>query len=125
MGTSQRRSRRAYRPQPGHTSRTRYRSYARRSRRCELVVNSAFEVIDKRFRDYVHALAHVEQLCTGMRWAEGPVYFGDTAQLIWSDIPNDRMMRWVEGGSVSVFRELRRDFEADIRKYGGDNEEED
>ena len=40
-----------------------------------------------------------------MRWAEGPVWFGDGRYLLWSDIPNDRIMKWEEEtGAVSVFR---------------------
>jgi gluconolactonase len=47
----------------------------------------------------------VERLATGMRWAEGPVYFRDGGYLVWSDIPNNRLMRWTEEtGAVSVFR---------------------
>ena len=47
-----------------------------------------------------------ERLATGMRWCEGPVYFGDARCLIWSDIPNNRLMRYDEvSGAVSVYRE--------------------
>ena len=51
-------------------------------------------------------LASVERLATGFRWCEGPVWFGDGRYLLWSDIPNNRMMRWDEvTGGVSPFRE--------------------
>lgn len=64
-----------------------------------------FEIIDyARFRNCVVANARVEQIHTGMRWPEGPVYFMDGDYLLWSDIPNNRIMRWVEGGGVSVYR---------------------
>ncbi|CAM3532461.1 SMP-30/gluconolactonase/LRE family protein [Bordetella sputigena] len=50
-------------------------------------------------------LAAVERIATGSRWAEGPVWFGDGRYLLWSDIPNDRIMRWDEAtGEVGVFR---------------------
>ncbi|OZI23126.1 gluconolactonase [Bordetella genomosp. 9] len=50
-------------------------------------------------------LAAVERIATGSRWAEGPVWFGDGRYLLWSDIPNDRIMRWDEAtGQVGVFR---------------------
>jgi gluconolactonase len=50
-------------------------------------------------------LAKVEKIASGMRWAEGPVWFGDGRFLLWSDIPNNRMMKWEEEtGAVSVFR---------------------
>ena len=49
--------------------------------------------------------AAVERLATGLRWGEGPVWFGDGRYLLWSDIPNNRIMRWdEETGAVSVFR---------------------
>ncbi len=63
------------------------------------------EVIDPRFAKYKLGNAAVERLYTGTRWAEGPVWFGDGRFLLWSDIPNNRIMRWVEEtGAVSVFR---------------------
>ena len=49
--------------------------------------------------------ASVEQLYTGCRWAEGPVWFGDGRFVLWSDIPNNRILKWEEEtGTVSVFR---------------------
>ena len=65
----------------------------------------AVEVLDERFAKYRIGNAVVERLYTGSRWAEGPVWFGDARCLIWSDIPNNRMLRWnEESGEVSVFR---------------------
>ena len=65
----------------------------------------AVEVIDPRFTKYKLGNAAVERLYTGTRWAEGPVWFGDGRFLLWSDIPNNRIMRWVEEtGEVSIFR---------------------
>ncbi|MBV8888601.1 MAG: SMP-30/gluconolactonase/LRE family protein [Alphaproteobacteria bacterium] len=49
--------------------------------------------------------AAVERLYTGCRWSEGPVWFGDGRVVLWSDIPNNRMLRWdEESGAVGVFR---------------------
>ena len=49
--------------------------------------------------------AGIERVCTGFRWCEGPVYFRDGGYLLWSDIPNNRIMRWSEDdGHVSVYR---------------------
>ena len=63
------------------------------------------EILDKRFK-FIPGSAAVERIATGCRWCEGPVYFRDLRCLIWSDIPNNRMMRWnEENGAVSVFRE--------------------
>ena len=68
--------------------------------------DSAVRVLDRRFRPYVLGSAAVERLHTGCRWAEGPVWFGDSRQLLWSDIPNDRILRWDEdSGVVSVYRQ--------------------
>jgi gluconolactonase len=61
--------------------------------------------LDPRFTFNVNTGA-IERLTTGYRWCEGPVYFRDLRCLVWSDIPNNRLMRWNEDdGSVSVFRQ--------------------
>jgi gluconolactonase len=65
----------------------------------------AIVVLDKRFEKYWLFHAAVECLWTGARWAEGPVWFGDGRFLLFSDIPNNRILRWTEEtGEVSVFR---------------------
>jgi gluconolactonase len=62
-------------------------------------------VIDPSFGRYRLGLAKVERIASGCRWNEGPVWFGDGRYLLWSDIPNNRIMRWdEETGNVSVFR---------------------
>ena len=71
-----------------------------------LELTPSFEVIDPRFRRLALPYIHVEKLYTGCRWAEGPAWFAAGRYLVWSDIPNDRMLRWDEtDGSVSVFRQ--------------------
>jgi gluconolactonase len=65
----------------------------------------AIEVVDPRFERLRVQQAIVERLFTGASWTEGPVWFGDGRYLLFSDIPNDRMLRWSEEtGQVSVFR---------------------
>jgi gluconolactonase len=65
----------------------------------------AVEVLDLAFATYRLALAAVERVATGLRWAEGPVWFGDWDSLLFSDVTNDRIMRWDAGtGGLSVFR---------------------
>jgi gluconolactonase len=66
---------------------------------------SLLEVHDPRFRALVCEGAALERLYTGCRWAEGPVYFADTEWLLWSDVVNDRLMRWVPGVGAGVMRE--------------------
>jgi gluconolactonase len=67
--------------------------------------DALYEIHDTRFRALIVTTARLEELHSGCRWAEGPVWFADANQLVWSDIPNQRMLRWVPGGGVSVFRE--------------------
>src|SRR5882757_556683 len=63
------------------------------------------KTFDPRFSSLVVGQAGIERLATGMRFTEGPVWFGDGRYLLWSDIPNDRIMKWEEEtGAVSVFR---------------------
>ena len=65
----------------------------------------AVESLDERFDRYRIFSAAVERLFTGCLWAEGPVWFGDGRYLLWSDIPNQRILKWEEEtGQVSVFR---------------------
>jgi len=65
----------------------------------------AVEIIDSRFTKYKVVNAAVERLYTGARWAEGPVWFADGRYLLFSDIPNNRILRWLEDtGEVSIFR---------------------
>jgi gluconolactonase len=64
-----------------------------------------YEILEARFGRYVRTSARVEKLYEGSRWAEGPAYFAAGRYLVWSDIPNDRMLRWDETtGAVGVFR---------------------
>ena len=61
--------------------------------------------LDERFQRLVISTARLEKLYEGCRWAEGPAYFPAGRYLIWSDIPNDRMLRFDEtSSSVSIFR---------------------
>jgi gluconolactonase len=65
----------------------------------------AVRVLDPSFNKYRLPLASVERLYTGCRWSEGPVYLGDSRCVLWSDIPNNRILRWdEETGVVSTFR---------------------
>ena len=66
---------------------------------------SDYEVLDERFGRCINGSATVEHLYKGCRWAEGPVYLPLARSVIWSDIPNDRMMRWDETtGTTGVYR---------------------
>jgi gluconolactonase len=62
-----------------------------------------FEMLDPRFASFIIGNAPVKKLASGFDWAEGPVWFGDAACLLFSDIPNNRIMRWTPEG-LSTFR---------------------
>ncbi len=67
---------------------------------------NCFETHDERFNVCVKGSARLERLAEGCRWAEGPAYFPAGRYVIWSDIPNDRTMKWDETTSAtSVFRQ--------------------
>ena len=68
--------------------------------------DESIKILDPSFAKYRLNLAKVERIATGMRWCEGPVWFGDGRCLLWSDIPSNRIMRWdEETGAVSIFRQ--------------------
>jgi gluconolactonase len=81
----------------------------RRKRRAAMfgvIEGTGIETIRPEFTARTLYHAHVERLWTGGRWCEGPVWFAAGRYLVWSDIPNDRMMRFDDtDGSVSVFRQ--------------------
>ncbi|MEX0761879.1 MAG: SMP-30/gluconolactonase/LRE family protein [Dehalococcoidia bacterium] len=68
-------------------------------------MSDTFEIFDARFKELVPESARLEKLYTGTVWAEGPVYFSEGDYLLWSDIPNNRMMKWSAEEGGSVFRE--------------------
>jgi gluconolactonase len=71
----------------------------------ERLPDPAVKILDPSFEKYRVLLASVELLSQGYSWAEGPVYFADARCVLWSDIPNNRIMRWdEETGATSVFR---------------------
>ena len=68
-------------------------------------MSDLYDVVDDRFRAIAAGDQQLEVLHVGCRWAEGPVYFPAGRYLLWSDIPNDRLLRWDEtNGVVSTFR---------------------
>lgn len=67
-------------------------------------LSASFEVHDPRFEALVLFNAELELLASGFRWLEGPVWFGDHNCLLFSDIPNNRTLRWSEQHGVTVFR---------------------
>ena len=71
----------------------------------ERVPDPAVKILDPSFEKYSCRSRASNGCRRAIRWAEGPVYFGDARCLLWSDIPNNRIMRWdEETGAISVFR---------------------
>jgi gluconolactonase len=64
---------------------------------------SCFQIVDPAFGGFILHNAPVKRLATGFDWAEGPVWFGDMGCLLFSDIPNNRILRWTEEG-LTTFR---------------------
>jgi len=70
-----------------------------------LIEGTGFESLESSFNECLIGHARVERLWTGARWGEGPSWFAAGRYLVWSDIPNNRILRWDEtDGSVSEFR---------------------
>ncbi len=72
------------------------------------MADEQYQIDDQRFVHLIVGSSRLNRLYTGCRWAEGPVWFNDLGCLLWSDIPNQRILRWSDkplaGESVSVFR---------------------
>ena len=69
------------------------------------MADAGFEIYDDRFKDLLLPDSKLEKLADGCIWAEGPVYFAEGDFVVWSDIPNNRMMKWSEAEGLSVFRQ--------------------
>ena len=66
-------------------------------------MDTSIEVFDARLRPIVEG-ARLEKLCTGAQWSEGPVWMHEDGAVLWSDIPNNRMLRWSEREGMTVWR---------------------
>jgi len=63
------------------------------------------ELFDDRLAPVVRDGDPLERLCTGAIWSEGPVWIAEDDSVLWSDIPNDRMLRWSARDGMRVFRD--------------------
>ncbi len=63
------------------------------------------QVFDPRFADIARSASALTRLCTGAVWSEGPVWMREDASLLWSDIPNNRMLRWHADTGMTVWRD--------------------
>jgi hypothetical protein len=102
---SRRGSRKLTDPDPRGRGRSTVLRRAHCCRREDLTVAGIYDVLDARFSSSAAGDQQLEMLYDNCRWAEGPIYVPAGRYLIWSDIPNDRLLRWDEtNGVVSVFR---------------------
>ena len=63
------------------------------------------QVLDPRFASVAAGASALEHLCTGAEWSEGPVWMRETGAVLWSDIPQNRMLSWRTGHCMAVWRE--------------------
>jgi len=70
-----------------------------------MALPTTIEVFDERLAPVVAGRPTLERLCTGARWSEGPVWIAEDDSVLWSDIPNDRMLRWSQRDGMRIWRE--------------------
>ena len=68
-------------------------------------LDTPIDVLDRRFAAIVAHQPRLQRLCTGARWSEGPVWMREDDSVLWSDIPNDRMLRWSAADGMQVWRD--------------------
>lgn len=66
---------------------------------------SCIEVFDSRLAPVADGASDLQRLCSGAVWSEGPVWMHETAELLWSDIPNNRMLCWHAERGLRIWRE--------------------
>jgi gluconolactonase len=69
-----------------------------------MVFQMSLQILDPRFAAVAQGAGPLQRLCTGAVWSEGPVWLKEDASLLWSDIPNNRMLRWHERDGMTVWR---------------------
>jgi gluconolactonase len=84
-----------------------------------MAAEPGYQIVDDAFADFVDTTAPPEQLCTGFTWAEGPVWFAETETLLFSDIPNNRMMAWRRDTGAREFLKPAEFTNGHIRDHDG------
>jgi gluconolactonase len=77
------------------------------------------DVLDPRFAAVAQGASALDRLCTGAIWSEGPVWMHETAELLWSDIPNNRMLSWHATHGLRVWREAAEFTNGHVREPDG------
>lgn len=79
----------------------------------------SIEVLDPRFADVARPAGELDRLCTGALWSEGPVWLRETGELLWSDIPNNRMLAWHADRGLTVWRDRAEFTNGHVRDHDG------
>ena len=77
------------------------------------------QVLDARFAPVADGASALERLCTGATWSEGPVWLHETGELLWSDIPANRMLCWHPRHGLRVWRDAVEFTNGHAREAGG------
>ena len=77
------------------------------------------DVFDARFDEVARGAGSLERLCTGAVWSEGPVWMAEDQSLLWSDIPNNRMLRWHASTGMTVWRDAIEYTNGHTREHDG------
>jgi gluconolactonase len=77
------------------------------------------EVLDSRFYAVASGASALLRLCSGATWSEGPVWMPETAELLWSDIPNNRMLSWHAERGKQVWRDAVEFTNGHVREADG------
>ena len=80
---------------------------------------SPIEVLDPRFAEIARRAGVLQRLCTGAIWGEGPVWLRETDELLWSDIPNNRMLAWHPQRGLAVWRDQVEFTNGHVREHDG------
>jgi len=78
-----------------------------------------YKVFNDKFYNFININKLPERLCTGFAWTEGPVYFSEIETLFFSDIPNNRVMKWKADIGVSEFMKPSEYINGNIRDKNG------
>jgi gluconolactonase len=77
------------------------------------------KVLDARFAPVAEGASPLARLCTGATWSEGPVWLRESCELLWSDIPNNRMLSWHPGRGMQIWRDKVDFTNGHVREQGG------
>lgn len=81
---------------------------------------SSLQILDARLAQLAHGAGTLERLCGGARWSEGPVWLPQSSELLWSDIPNNRILSWHSQHGMRIWRDQAGFTNGHVLDRGGD-----